>query len=1166
MKKHLLFGLLSVLASQTMMADPIDLEQAKKLAAPFMQNTAEVSLVKKAVRSESKSRTLAADVKATAPYYIFSRGENQGYVIVSGDDCLPKILGYTESGDFDEEKMPPHLLSWLEYYGSLVEEAQAQGVNAARTEAKVTRATKESVAPLMTTHWNQGWPYNNFCPYRTDDPNSRSLTGCVATAAAQVVYYWRKDNPSTLLSTTPTYGYGAPVTVSYPAGTPMKWDLMLDDYNSPSPQEYKDAVAIFNAALGHATWLTYGSSTSGQISNLVHTFNAYFRISSVCEYKSGDQTGWENKIYNDLIAGRPIVYSGVHPSQGGHAIVLDGYNAGNNLYHFNFGWGGQGDGYYTVDDQTGAVNGFYQQQGMTYQIQPKQRNISVDIVRPADFYVNTTNDIRVKVTNNSTLPFSGVYLFMNTTGSKPSSLNSAKSEDETTVFAADGTTNYVTLSCKPTQAKDCYIWVTDEKLNVLAKDTIGATIPQSNLELYAIDLNGSADVQTLENEDYTIIYNDKATCEVEIGNAGKIDYEASPRLALYGSADNGKTFEYVGYKSGKLAVKAGERTRFDVNITNTTTCPVEFGKPYYVVLVNPIASTAADDTVTYVTTDTIARFILAEPTLAVESFENGCVKMTGKWDYNEFKTLANRAAYKTATMFDLTAVEGIGSAPVCDKNPNALFLVADDVNVAGNNIVKSDGTATMLSLTAGYDFTATMAIKADKAEVNIAQDPNHWYLFTAPCALSVPNGIIARQIDSHSKSGISNKTTNVTSLEAGKTYLVMTSSSRKQILAGENIVTATTLAENADPAVVGTFVSATAPVGSFVISHVDEYFEPQEAEVVVDGLRGYFNDSEVTRRFRAYSSVLLDPKYQILGQSIEAAYDILEENAKLVTDEAYEAMVDSIAAAEKVFSEQSITTGAKVEDYAEALLALTEEYKSQIKVDDEEETEVDMTSLIVNPSFETGTLSGWTAEDNTIAKVRNNSDLNFKGVGCDGAKLLCNLSTDSLGVKISQTVSGLVPGTYRLTAMLGTDLGNTVTMFAGDLQTTVDAHDFGKFYLREARIDNVKVGKDGTLEIGVDAGDWYKADNFRLTLLEADEENVPDAIEKVENAADSKVTVQVVSGGVILVRSEELGVTSDVAIYTVAGTKVWTGKVNGTEYVALAPGLYIVDNQKIIIR
>ena len=233
MKKFLL-GFMSALVSATMMADPIDMEKAKSLAISLMPTNAEPVLVKTAVRNEAKSRTLDESVKATAPYYIFSRGENQGFVIVSGDDCLPEILGYTESGDFDEESLPPHLLNWLNHYATLIEDAQAQGANTpneARTRATieptVRTATKVNIDPLVTAHWNQGWPYNNRCPFLKGTTN-RSITGCVATAASQVVYYWRKDNPSTLLATTPTYGYGdAPVTESYPAGTPMKWDRPL---------------------------------------------------------------------------------------------------------------------------------------------------------------------------------------------------------------------------------------------------------------------------------------------------------------------------------------------------------------------------------------------------------------------------------------------------------------------------------------------------------------------------------------------------------------------------------------------------------------------------------------------------------------------------------------------------------------------------------------------------------------------------------------------------------------------------------------------------------------------------------------------------------------------------------------------------------------------------
>ena len=309
---------MSLCISATMIAGPIDLEKAKSLAASFMPVSTDPVLVKTAVRNEAKSRTLDEKTKSAAPYYIFSRGENQGFVIVSGDDCLPEILGYTESGNFDEELLPPHLLGWLDHYANLIEEAQANGVNTpneARTRSSIepnvrTADARVNIDPLVTAHWHQSGPYNNRCPYLTGTTN-RAVTGCVATAAAQVIYYWRKDNPATLLATTPTYGYGdAPVTVSYPKGTPMKWELMLDNYNGSRPAEYDDAVATFNAAVGAGTWLTYGSSTSGQISDLVNTFNSYFRMSSTCLYKDGQsQTAWENLIYTELIAGRPIVYN-----------------------------------------------------------------------------------------------------------------------------------------------------------------------------------------------------------------------------------------------------------------------------------------------------------------------------------------------------------------------------------------------------------------------------------------------------------------------------------------------------------------------------------------------------------------------------------------------------------------------------------------------------------------------------------------------------------------------------------------------------------------------------------------------------------------------------------------------------------------------------------------
>lgn len=1167
MRKELL-AFMSLCVSASMMADPIGLERAKSLATSLMPADAEPILVKSAVRNESKSRMLSEETKSSAPYYIFSRGEGKGFVIVSGDDCLPEILGYTESGNYDEELLPPHLLGWLDHYANLIEDAQVNGVNTPnearnRTsmEPVVRTATRQNVDPLVTAHWHQNWPYNNRCPFITGTTN-RAVTGCVATAAAQVGYYWRKDNPPTLLATTPTYGYGdAPVTESIPAGTPMRWELMLDHYNGDRPAEYDDAVAVYNAAVGAATWLTYGSSTGGQISDLVGTYNNYFRLSSECLYKSsvGSHAEWENLIYTELSSKRPIVYSGYSDASGGHAVVLDGYQASTNLFHFNFGWGGQGDGWYTVNDDNG-MNGFNQFQGMTYKIQPKKRNVKAEIVRPSKFYINRTNDIRLKINNNSTLDFSGVYLFMST-GSKPTSLSSAKDEDVETVIVNDGKDAYITLSCKPILNKPYTLWVTDDKMTVLATDTLRPTLVKSELQLLGVEVYGSADVETYNGEDYSVVYNSsKALCEINIANLGDIDYEGSPKIDIYGSKDNGETFEYVGTKTGKITIGAGKNEKTTINISNTSTCPIETGTLYRAVIVNPIKSLNTSDTLQYVNSDTIARFVLKEGDLAAVSYENRCLKLRGNWDHSQFLTLISGRAYKDATSFDLTEVKGVGSQPVCENNPNALFYVADDAAVTGYNIVrKSNSSCANLSLTAGYDFNPQADINVGEFTLDIAQEPNHWYLLTSPCAVDVPNGIIARQIDSHSRlSGINNKTTNVTVLEGGKTYLMMTSSAKKQTLKASDVVCTFAPAENVDTAFIGTYVATSVPAGAMLIDHVDDNFCPIEEEGISEGLRGYFSDEATKKKFRAYSNLQVDNKCLALGEAINACYAILEQYADVAAEEDCDVLAEAIGEAEKIFSERSLTV-VEIGNVTGRLLQCAEDLKEQARFADNG-SEIDCTGFITNPSFELGSTAGWVVGDKGVATAKPTSNLYYKGVGSDGDYLLNNLnSTDATGVAVSQTVKGLVPGLYRLSAMVGSDAGNTVTMFANDSKVTSEVHPFGKYYLTEVLIDSIAVGSDGMLTIGIEAGQWYKADDFRLTLIE---ESVADMIEGVvSQKRNPSIAVMPVSGGISITTLNAV----PVAVCSMTGQCIWSKTVCGTVYVNLPSGIYVIGGKKVVV-
>jgi hypothetical protein len=143
--------------------------------------------------------------------------------------------------------------------------------------------------------------------------------------------------------------------------------------------------------------------------------------------------------------------------------------------------------------------------------------------------------------------------------------------------------------------------------------------------------------------------------------------------------------------------------------------------------------------------------------------------------------------------------------------------------------------------------------------------------------------------------------------------------------------------------------------------------------------------------------------------------------------------------------------------------------------------------------------------------------------------------------------------------MVGSSEGNTITMFANDSKVTVNAHSFGKYYLTEAAIDSITVGEDGTLNLGIEAGKWYKADDFRLSLVE---ENIADGIESVKGEGNSaSVIVVPVAGGISITTLS----ATPIAIHNTAGLLAWNKVVRGTVTVSLPSGIYIVAGKKVAV-
>ncbi|MBO4563944.1 MAG: C10 family peptidase [Bacteroidaceae bacterium] len=1118
MLKKLTLIFSALMLSASMMADPIDVERAKVLAAQFMPTAgSQPQMVKRAVRQSTSGRRLAPAYKTAAPYYIFSRGENQGFVIVSGDDALPEVLGYTETGDFDEDNMSPFLQWYLSHYGRMIEDAQEKQLP--RRAPEVTAEERVDIAPLVTTHWDQGWPYNNLCP-DLKNGNGKALTGCVATATAQVLYYWHKDLTNVTLAATSSYVAGdeAKETRAFPAGTQIKWDLMRAKYGT-EPEEYRTAIATLMAVVGGGAGLTYGSSTGGYPRNCINVFKNIFGMNGGAQkYKdSGGSDNfsdeiWATMLYNDLLNKSPILYAGCMEYKDdkgevkteGHAVVVDGYQAKTGFFHFNMGWSGQSDGYFTVARHQSPSWGFNDSyQEAVLGVSPRKPNLKAEFVIRPKVYVNRMNTFTIEVVNNGTLDYSGFYLFANTTGNKPGTLAEAKDKDLETVVSNDGTAVRLKLQAKPATASKWYYFVTDKNLNVLAQYEVNTETPPNDLWLNQLTLWGSEDKETHNGENYQVVYNNRTTVEVEIENRSSVGFEGSPRMAIYESTDDGKTFNYIGYKYNKVTINPKGTGRVEISVTSTSNCPISEGNLYYAELLDTIPSLHTDDVLHKPSAEAAkVHFVLRGGDLDAVDFVDGCLKLKGKWDASKFLTITKKTAYKGATSFDLTEVTNIGYIPLLASNPNALYYVSSDSEATGQNIIK-DGACLQLVLRPGYDFVPKADFLAAHATMTIDMPACRWGLITVPCRLNFPNGIFAREIESHTSSGINNRTKDVRVLEEGHTYLIMTSSTKRQTLQSSLAtvmlkVPATPVA-NTDPAVVGTYVATQTPQGAMLPNDADpQYFTPVDEGTPVEAFRGYFLASNVTNEFRAYSSIAADPSFLNLAYAIQAAYQAIDEHQDYANSDSTRALYAEIDSAEIIFTQRPTA----MQEVRTRLKQLENKTQSYLASAPNPYELIDYTSMILNPSFESGT-NGWTTE----GVVKKNSDLTMKSVGSEGTAFLYNCKADSTSSPLSQVVKDLPKGYYRLTAMLGSTEGHDITLYAGDSTVTVKASPLGVHYLVEARIDDIFV-ESGQLEIGVRPGFFYKADDFRLTLTARPASALPEDVNR-DGAVDTQDVLKI---------------------------------------------------------
>lgn len=369
-----------LLMTMPMMAERVTPETARKVATTFLNNN-------------GAKTTQLTDLSKSAGFpnlYIFT--SEQGFVVMSADDCVKPILGYSLTNTFVTEGMPENISSWLQGYS---EEIQWAIDNKQRATFETAKQWKDLVVgkpnaakadvivgPLIQTEWNQNPYYNNFCPF--DSINQmRTVTGCVATAMAQIMKYWNY----------PSHGIGSH---SYtPENHPLygeqyanfgetfyDWSKMPLSLSSSSTSEQKNAVATLMYHCGVSVDMDYDYSQSGtshsgsgaSTEQAALAFKTYFNYSPSIEYKNKseyDDMTWMNMLKAELNADRPLQYRGKNPSSsGGHSFICDGYDKANN-FHFNWGWGSACIGYFAINNlKPDDSHNYTSNQGAIFGIQP----------------------------------------------------------------------------------------------------------------------------------------------------------------------------------------------------------------------------------------------------------------------------------------------------------------------------------------------------------------------------------------------------------------------------------------------------------------------------------------------------------------------------------------------------------------------------------------------------------------------------------------------------------------------------------------------------------------------------------------------------------------------------------------------------------------------------
>ena len=590
--KKLLFVLTAAIVALSLTAAPVDQATAFRKAKGYLTNElyagqimAPAALNPVLLKAEMGSPKLNQPV-----YYIYNTSTT--FLVIAGDDRAEEILMVGDAPLKDINNLAPAMQDVLSQYKEeitfLQEHPNIQVQKPSQAATPSLRAV--TYGPLLTAKWDQDAPYWNQCVFTYNNRSYQCYTGCPATSAAMVLYYWKY--PTTQVPAVASYTSTLDLTstnsvsFTYPSvsATTFDWANMKDSYSSYTTAQ-GNAVATLMRYVGQLEKMMYGTESAGgsgiytsnsQIIATMFKTLGYDSNTRLVSKSSYNETTWGALIQGEMAAGRPVVYLGVSTVGGGHAFNVDGYRDSDSKYHVNFGWSGDGNSWYSMNSFSYGGYTFSSSQQAIVGIQPPGGTVTIPQLTVDPTSLSFTGNAGETYTKTFTV--TGANLLGDVT---LSSTNTAFTVSPTTLTAAQATAGAtVTVTYAPTSAgtKSGNITVSSSGATTQSVAVSGTATATPSLTVDPASLSFSTEAGTPVTKTFVLTASNLTASYVQLavsGNGFSIDKSTVTKTAATAGVTITVTYNpsAAGNHTGTVTCTSTGAENAVVTLTGNATAP-----------------------------------------------------------------------------------------------------------------------------------------------------------------------------------------------------------------------------------------------------------------------------------------------------------------------------------------------------------------------------------------------------------------------------------------------------------------------------------------------------------------------------------------------------------------------------------------------------------------